>query len=1121
MLNFILGTSGVGKTEYLYNTVCKLAMNGDNKLMFIVPDQISFATEKAFLDILGPKLSRNIKVFGFSRLCDYIFEQTGNRFLSFADEGIRNVVMSVAVEQVEDKLELFSKRANKTDLNELMLNSIKEYKKCSITSKMLYEAAEKIEDITLKKKLSETALLYDTYDAILNKSYIDPLDSLSYVSRVLRTTPLFENYTIFIDSYYGFTGQEYELLSLLLIQSKDFYIALTTDNTDGNNGELFFVSDRTVKNLTRLAKQSEISVSKPIVLTENKRFNCESLIALEENVFRLNKEKSEFSDDAITVYSAKSIYDECEFVARNIRKLIVDEGYEYNDIAVILRQSDAYQSILDTALNKYDINYFMDKPQDIDTKPFIRFVTSCFNIITNGFDKEDILSLLKTDLTDIKEQQIIDFENYIYVWNINGRKFFDEFVQNPSGFSSKFSDENKEKLAQIEQTRKTIIDSLRTFYFDTKDATALEISKALIKLIGKLNCKKNLLALCDKYESEGELPLSEEQIRIYNLFIEIIDKMVLLLSDYRISAKRFSELLHINFANTDISFIPRYVDQVDVACADRSLLTDKKAVFVIGAIDTLFPHTPVESGIYSDDERNLLSKYGLNLSDSVTDLISTELYLAYKALTTASDKLFVSFYNASLNGEKSLPSSIITQLPQIFDKPLYLTSVDSTIFDSMYADKSAFDYFVSHYRSDDPDIKLLREYFESKDDYKAVIDAIDNTVSGCGIRIKDKNVVKKVFSDTLTLSSSQIDMYHKCRFSYFCSYGLGINKRKQAKMDSLEYGKLVHFILESFLRNRIGNSNNTVDFSIIRADEIENEVTKLLDDYIQDNFGGIADKSARFMYLYLRIKNTAVKLITRLVDEYSQSKFQPADIELDIGKDIPNYELKVNDDITVKVTGKVDRVDIMEENGKKYIRIIDYKTGTKKFSLYDVLYGINLQMFIYMSAIRANGTNRYNCNDLIPAGVLYMPAIDAVENASSMSELDDAQKKAIRKMRLHGIILDDFDSVIGMECEGKGYYIPITHNKEKLTGKKDSLASLEQLGLLFNHVDRLLKEMALTLTDGDICAIPAKNAHDACEYCDYHAVCGYMETDLCNKLEKHSKDAVYEILSEKEAAENE
>lgn len=1114
MLRFVLGTSGCGKTKYLYDIMCEKAREGDEKLMFIVPDQASFYTEKAFLDILGPKLSRNIKVFGFSRLCDYVFEQTGNRFLSFADEGVRNVVMSVAVEQVGDSLELFSKRANKTDLVELMLNSVKEYKKCSITSSMLYDVANKVEDATLSKKLSETALLYDTYDAILSKSYIDPLDSITHVVNVLSKISLFDNYTVAVDSFYGFTAQEYELLEKLMIQSKDMYIALTTDNLLGSNGDLFFVSDRTKKKLTHIAKSNDIKIAKSVVLSENYRFIGEDIKAVEENIFRIQKEQSDYSGDSVRVYEANSIYDEAEYVAKNIKKLIIEEGYEYSDIAVITRSSDKYIGILDTVFDKYGISYFCDKPQDIDTKPLIKFIMSCFDVITGEFDKDDVLSLLKTGLTDVTIDEVADFENYLFTWDISGKKFFNEFTLSPKGFADDMSDSDTKLLQSIENTRKVVIDALRSFYYDTKDATALEISKALMRLIYRLHCKENLLKLCDVLESESELELCAEQVRLYNIFVEILDKTVSVIGDYRISAKRFSELLHINFVNTDISFIPRGIDQVDIACADRSLVENKKAVFVIGAIDSEFPHTPVESGVFSDNERNILNAYGLTMSDSVEQLIPTEKFLAYKAVSSAKEKLYISFYNFSLNGEKRSPSSIVTEIPQILNSPRVYSSVDDTIFDSLWCERSAFDYFVKRYKSNNPDIDKLREYFSENEKFSPTIRAVDKALKKEPISITDTKLAKKLFNPEMTLSASQVENFHLCKFEYFCKYGLRIRERRQAKIDSLEYGTLMHYLLEEFFKKHKDD-----DFENISEGVIESEVSSLLDLYIESHLGGSDDKSKRFLYLYYRMKRTAVRIIVRLVEEFSQSKFRPSDFELNIGEDIPCYNLKVNDEISVKIQGSVDRVDVMEENGKKYIRVVDYKTGTKKYSLSDVLYGINLQMLIYLSAIKSGGKSHFDA-DITPAGVLYVPAVSPTANVTSKG-LKSAIADSNKERKMHGIILEDINVIKGMEKEAKGEYIPVSLKGDVIVDRSGSLATLEEFGALFSQVDKAISKMAQSLCDGDIEAVPAKGSYDACAWCPYISVCSFEDGDRCREVNKYKKEEVFEILRREEESDEE
>ncbi len=1106
MLHFVLGTTGVSKTKYLYDKMCSLARDNNEKLMFIVPDQASFETEKAFLDMLGPKLSRNIKVFGFSRLCDYVFEETGNRFMSFADEGIRNVVMNLAIEQVSDKLDLFSKRSTCTDLSELMLNSVKEYKKCAITSDMLLDVSKKVSDETLSKKLSETALIYDTYNAIMERSYIDPLDSVTVISDVLSKTQLFEGYTIAIDSYYGFTSQEYELLSVLMTQSDNMYIALCTDSLDGMNGDLFFVSDRTKKRLTRIAHNNDIKIAKPVLLTENTRFNSSVLKSIEENIFRLSKAEKVNNDSSVTLYNADSIYDECDFVARNIRKLIVEEGYSYSDIAVITRQSEKYIGILDTVLDKYGINYFMDKPQDIDTKPLIKFIMACFDVVCSDFDREDVLALLKTGLTDVGIEHIADFENYIYIWDINSRDLFFEFTQNPRGFSDEFTEYDKKQLVEIENTRKLVIDSLRKFYFDTKDATGLEISKALMSLIYKLHVRENLTKLCDKLEKENETDISLEQVRLYNIFVEIIDKMVSVIGDYKISAKRFSELLHINFVNTDISFIPHSLDEVAVAYADRSLLNDRKAVFIIGAIDTEFPNTPVESGLFSDSERAVLGTFNVELSDSVAELVPTEKYLTYKALTSASDKLFVSYHSFTLSGDKKVPSVIFDELADILSDTLMLDNLIKTVDDSLWSEQSAFDYLVRYYKSETAEIEELKKYFEDKESYKSIIESIDNTLTRAPKEIKDRALSERLFGTSMTLSASQVDKFKLCKFEYFCNYGLRVRERRQAKIDALEYGTMMHYFLENFLKNHKDD-----DFSKITKEVVEEELSGLLDIYFVNHLGGTKGKSSRFMYLYRRMERTAVSIVYRVVQEFSQSKFRPVDFELSIGDEIPYYTLKVNENINVKIRGSIDRVDILEKDDKKYIRVVDYKTGKKQYRLSDVLYGINLQMLIYMAALSRNGEEYFGKN-ITPAGVLYMPAVSPVINVTDSENFSKAKATAENKKKMQGIILDDIDIAKAMEENLSGEYLPIKLKGDILVGNLDSLATLEQFGALFSQVDTVVSEMAQSLCDGDISAVPAKGEYDPCKWCAYSSICGYKEDDPCNNIDKHDKEEVYRIL---------
>lgn len=1109
MLRFVLGRSGCGKSEYLKNNFAQKAQQGEDKLLYIVPDQISFETEAALLDILGPARAHRITVLGLSRLCDYVFERTGNRFLTFADEGIRHLVMSMAIEEIGDELVVFLKRKSSTDLADIMLAAVKEYKKCAISSEDLRKTAEEIDDDTLKGKLLDTALIYDAYNAIMSQSYMDPLDNLSKAAGLLEDHSVFTGYEIAVDAFYGFTSQEYEVIERLMARSKEMYVALTDDGAQGDTA-LFTMPRRTRGRLSRMAKSMGVDIAPYITLNEPVRFRNPETAAIEENLYRIDKNPYDGTAENISVYAAADIYDECDHVARNIRKLIED-GYRYRDIAVITRNSDPYVGILDTAFHKYDISYFMDKPQDIDAMPIVRLIGAVFDIINRGFERDDILTLLKTGLLSYTVEDIAEFENYLYIWEISGRAFFKEFTANPSGFSDTFSEEDHKRLRRIEKMRADIIGKLRAFSYGVRDADGRKISKELMRLLYALECDRNIDRLCDRLEYRGEEDLSKDLVRMWNVMCQILDKTVAVIGDYAVAPRRFGELLYLNFANTEISSIPRGLDEVDVATADRALISDKKVVFVIGAADGEFPHTPVEAGVFTDNERVALKNRNLPLSDTIEELFSTERYYVYTAMTSASERVYLSYYVADLKGEAVTPSDILTETMTAVPNLKYTAYDIVPIEDRLLSKRAAFDYLVQRYHSGSPDISTLKGIFRQDEEYAPILASIDAAAERTERKIRDPELSRALFGDKMMLSSTKIDVYHKCPFMYFCEYGLRARERRKAKIDPLEYGTLIHYIFESFFKKHDREQYGKLDEAYIAE-----EVSEILDGYIDSHFGGTQDKSPRFLYLFYRIKSTATKLVTHLTEELSQSDFTPVDFELGVGEDIPEYTLPLSNGLTLAVRGSVDRVDRYEKNGISYIRVVDYKTGVKEFSLSDILYGINLQMFLYMSAIEKGAKKRYG-EHITPAGVLYMPAVSPSVNAATGDSDESIAQKIMKEYTMRGIILEDVDVITSMEHDSKGRYIPVRVKDNTVTAGAEYLASIEEMGAIFRRVDLLISQMAEALYDGKVDALPLKGNHDGCKYCKYRSVCLRKDDDeRCRTSVRIKNDEVMDELMREE-----
>ncbi len=1103
MLNLIFGRSKSGKTTYIDQKVCELAKSGENRILVIVPDQVTFETEKAYLSLLGAKLSQNVLVLGFSRMCDYVFETTGAIRKTPADDQTKGLLMSVALEEVKDRLTLYSDKALNPELSKLMLSARKELALSGNSKESVFEATADTDSLTCSK-ITDIYLANDAMDALLTQSFEDPDSELSIVADMLRDRRLFEDYHIFIDSYLSFTAPESDVISSLMVQCREMYVALSYDGVSHDG--IFSTSRDTALKLKRMAQSEGLKIAEPYLCNYNGFFRNEALSHLEQNVFMTDKCVFDEETDNITLYRAKDRYDEIDFVARGIRRLIIDEGCRFSDIAVVGRNLKSYLSIISTVFDKYEISYFSDKPHDITSKPVVKLISACFNCILSGFDKDDVLSLLKTGLTKVDDKDISLFENYIYTWQINYSSLLKDFTANPRGFADEFTFEDIENLKRVEKVRSLIIPALQSFKADFNGRTAAEICQGLYSLLLSLGTDKKLIELADKLDAWEEVAYSDEQLRLWEIFITTLDRTAEVIGDRELSLKRFYDLFMLQLSLTDISFIPRAIDQVTVGDIERLRLGGRKYVFVIGAVEGEFPKSDFSGGLFTAAERSELAR--LNILDEADDEqnANRELYLCYYALTSASHKLFVSFPAAELSGEVKSQSVIINEVSSIFPKCDYSTIFKEDTRDLLWAKKPAYDFYAERARSKDPLTNALKDYYSKDEDFKDRLQSLENVInSNARFTIKDREVAEKLFGTDLHLSASKIEKFHLCRFSYFCQYGLKANERRKASIDALEYGSFVHYILEKFF-----SAFEKSQFASLSENEIKKVVDNVSEEYANLHFGGLDTKSARFNYLFDGVKESSVVLLTHIMAELSQSEFTPVDYELDIGKDISAYRLDLGEGVSVTVTGKVDRADIMRQDGKAYIRIVDYKTGTKIFSLSDVIYGLNLQMLLYLSVIKNKGKERYGA-DVVPAGVLYMPAFVPTLEMAATSSGDEILAERNKKLRMNGILLNDEAVLTSMDKELKGMYIPVSMGTKGLKGT-DNLATLEEFGAVFSHIDKLISKMATELLSGDIDATPAHGSYDACEYCPYSAVCiGRNEADTRKMFKLDREEIIREL----------
>ncbi len=1104
MLQFILGKSGSGKTTFIQNRIAEHIKSGQNNIIILVPDQSSFETEKSFLNLLGAQKTRMLKVFGFSRLCRYVFEKTGNIPQNVIDSGTRSVLMNITLEQLTEKLTLFSSR-NTRAVAEVMLQTLTECKKNSVTSDMLRQGAEKISGETLKTKLYETALILDTYDAVVSQSYIDPLDDLNRLTDILAENNIFEDYILYIDSFSGFTAQQLKVLRQFFSQCAEVCISLTL-NPLARNEEVFETSYKTMRLLSELAKRDGIEIKKPVELTESHRFSNAELALLESGVYRTDFEVSEKNPENIAVCVASDFYSECEYAAQQIKRLIAEKGYLYSDIAVITHDTEPYSGILNVIFDKYEIPYFMDVKKDIEVRPVIRLALAIFRIALNNFEREDVISALKTGLLPFSPDDVSTFENYTYVWNINGLAFKEEFSNNPDGFSETLSENDKIKLTAAENIRSRLINPLIKFKEDCRGKNGEEITLLFYNLLINLEVPDCLDQMYGKLESE-EKGLGAEQIRIWNLLMETLDKMVAVCGKMPLTLKRYSELLSIQLSELQLSEIPRTLDSVIVTTAQRVRLSDRRVSFLIGCIDGSFPSVPHASGVFSGYELKILSNNDISISEDFSDLASLETFMAYSCIASAADRLYITYPLADLLGNQFTQSSIVDEVCKILPNISAESAPDEySVENAMLAIQPAFDAYAADLKKTFPRLSVLRDIFAADERYSEKLLSLERAAENLPFRIESSKNTHALFGENLRISASQIEKFNLCRFSYFCSYGLRIRERRRAEINPMEYGTLVHFVLEQFFRKF-----TKIEYSVMTDKQISDFVESALNSYTENYFGGASALSGSFMYRLKVVNQNLCMLLSHVITEISSSDFDVADCELNIGNDIPAYTIKLPTGESIAVCGSIDRVDIMENGGIKYLRVVDYKTGAKKFKLSDILYGLNLQMLLYLYSVQLNGEQRFG--SVIPAGILYMPATTPVISADRSFDENKINSELDKALKMNGLLLNDVSVIKGMDKSEKGRYIPVKIKLDTPQSER-SLATLEQFGKIFSKLDRLVADMGRELYSGNIEASPAKGAHDACEYCPYDSVCAYHMSAPKNTFDVTNDEVYKKIDSE-------
>ena len=1065
MLQLLLGSSGTGKTTRLLEQIAARAKEGKRSI-YLVPEQFSQAAELLCYETLGERLSTYCTPASFRTLSERIENLAGGGAVPTLSDAGRCVFVRRAIEQLGDEVKYYHRHRHNATFLAGCAEVIQRFKSAGADCETLYEATR----TEAGERLSELALIYSAYEGVLAGKVLDPEDRISRSAAKL-TAEMAEPVAFFVDDFDTFTAPEYAMLRRIIALCDGVTVALCCDGlADHEHGlGMFSPVKATAERLIRFAKAEQVPVAAPLVLSENLRARQSGIAAIDALLCG-RKPQSEKAD-GIWYTPAPDRYAECRTVAAKICKLVM-AGARYSEIVVICRDLESYGSLLKEELEARNIPCFADTNTTAEYTAPSAFLRAALALAKGGLSTRSLLALAKTDLCGLSLEQVTALENYAFVWQPGAADWRAPFTLNPAGFGE-MREEDAAQLALAEQARLAIVPKAERFLEVTRSTTGAGLAKSLFLLLDVFGAPDHLAEFAAQLRQDGRLCAAEDALRSWDLAMDALDMMARLLGDDAVTPAEFDELLLILLRGSEVGNVPRTLDTVAITSADRMRLAGPKYAFVVGLCEGEFPRGIAQTGLLTQGDRDFLAAHGIEMSGGFEARVLLEEMFFYRALTSAAEGLWLSA--PAFGGEaKTLSSAAAKIVDLLAPPPLALAEAD--YYTSVPA---ALAGFAAGYADDTPLTASLSAALEQEPAASKQLAKLAAAALPRRFDVQDTEAMRRILGERLNLSPSKVEQFYKCSYSYFLQYVLRLRPRRPAELSPVESGSFVHAILEKGIQCCGGTFTEQTDEALTAL------VDRLAEEYIAENIPAAAANTTRFRYLVSRLKANAARLLIFIREEQRQSSFRPEAFELPIGPDeeVAPLTMQTPDRQTVLVSGKVDRVDVLRRDGHAYVRVVDYKTGSKDFSLDEVYAGLNLQMLLYLFSICNMPEGRFA--GAVPAGVLYLLA----DPAPALMEREKARVWT-PAYKVDGLVMEDEMVLNAMDRQGGGVFIPVRRTATGKINPRAKIADLAKLGRIERRIEELIAEMATGLYEGAVDAMPlVKGQSRPCEYCDYRTVC--------------------------------
>lgn len=1076
-LQFIIGNSGAGKSYTAFQSLISDAMSHPEKLYYvIVPEQFTMQTQKTLVQMHPDGGILNIDVLSFERLAYRVLEETGGDIRSVLEETGKNMILQKLVQKHQKELVYLKNQMKKPGYLDEVKSLISEFMQYRVGNEEIQKMQEDASDRTLlQMKLQDVSVLYHGFRDYLKDHYITAEEVLEILAKQIVFSEKLKGSVLLLDGFTGFTPIQIQVIRELLASCEKVSVTVTMDVREPflykeKSHQLFYMSHKMIRSLCDLTKD----ILDPVWIapgSKSRHARAEALAFLEQNIFRYHKKTFSGKQDSIRVFCAGDPVREMEETARRILRLVREKGCRYGEIAVITGDLETYGSLARQAFEDAGIPFFVDEKHSILMNPFVEYIRAALEMAAQGFSYESVFRYLRCGMSDVTREETDWLENYAVALGIRGfKRWKEKWVRVYRGMK-------EESLLEINRIREKFTEETEALAvgFSGKKKTVREYCQYLYEFIVKSRIQEKLKIQEEIFAQKGSRAMEKEYAQIYGIVMELLDKMAEILGEETVSPEEFRQILETGMSQAKVALIPPGIDQVLIGDMERTRLKDIRALFFVGMNEGNIPKNTESGGLLTELDRDFFEDQGVELAPGPKELMNMQRFYLYLNLTRPSEHLYLSYSCSNAKGEAVSPAYLIGTIRKLFPElSTERAEEPENLLDLLETPSIGFGFLLSGLENEEmqrePLFQELYSWYLRSPEYQDLTRKLTEAafVRKPADRISE-SVAKALYGEISEYSATRLERFAACAFAHFLQYGLVVTERAEYEFRAMDMGNVLHQALEKFAAEL---RRKGLDWAELEEEQRDRIAEYCMEQVAADYGNTILKSSARNQYMIQRTLRILKRTVWALQEQLRCGKFVPEGFEVSIGG------------------GRIDRLDVLKEDKKVYVKVIDYKSGNTSFDLVGVYYGLQLQLVVYMDAAMEAEKNKHPDCQIEPAGIFYYNIKDPMIQTVIRDDLQNLEKKIYKELKMNGLVNSSDDILHKIDAGASS--LPVSFKKDGGFRKGSSVATREQFQLLNQYVKNKIAEIRSHILSGDAEVSPYEmGKKNACTYCTYQGVCGF------------------------------